>query len=207
MKPTLNVHPLLFALFVAPLALPAPALADEPDTGDQDPQDPEDEEDADLLQKSEERDDRLSGDLHSPFFAIGGGVGALMNPLKHKPEELGRFQLEVGFYVPMLYVSGGLQISGTESIPLFLDGFVAAGVAVPVPVFHPLIGFKLGAGGHKTSHPGWGEQVVFGPQIGWILRPYDKQIGVKAMVEALVIHIPNAHDSMQQVNFTLSFVM
>lgn len=214
MSPKLTVHPLLFALFVAPLALPAPALAREADSAD--PEDPEadpvveiedDTESESESEEEEEKDeDRLIDDLASPFLSIGGGVGVVIDPWIGKPQPMGKVTVSAGFYVPMLYVRGGVDYTATSIMPFMLDGYAAAGVSIPVPVWHPMIGFKAGGGAHWSTH-GWGHHLVYGPQIGWILRPYQKKVGIEARLEALVMYFPESATSAQKVSFTLSLVL
>ncbi len=199
MSTVLTVHPVLFALFVAPLALPAPARAEEPEpTGSEEPTSDETTDD--------EVDEELLDDLASPYLYIGAGAGGRFDPYFGKIEPLAKIGVGAGFYVPMLYLGGGADLTLQSEGRGFFEGFGNLGISIPVPVWHPLIGFKVGGGLHWDSQ-GHGTHLLYGPQVGWILRPYQKQLGLRAVVEALVQYYPGSQTTTQQVTLTFSFVL
>jgi hypothetical protein len=200
----MNLHPLLATLFVLPLMLPAPAGADEPVPDEEGT----DEAGADEggTEDEEQPKDELLDDLCSPFLFVGGGAGAILPHKPIQPEFTARLAVGGGFYVPMLYLSGGLDFSFRETITFMFDGWGAAGISVPTPVFHPLIGFKIGGGLH-TFQGTWGPQLVYGPQIGWLVRGYNKKVGFRAVVEPAVRYFPLSGTSTPEIVLTLSLVL
>lgn len=193
----------LLALLV--LLWSTPAVAEEPEA-----ETPEEEEgtegEAPPSEEPEEEKDELLDDLCSPWFHVAGGGGVILSQLPGKPLAAGRVSVGVGFYVPMLYVSGGLDYTPSEAMPLVFDGWAAVGAAIPVPVFHPLIGFKVGGGVHWSSH-GWGTQLVYGPQVGWIVRGLNKKVGFRAVIEPAVRWYPETSYGVPEVILTLGLVL
>ena len=153
-----------------------------------------------------EREAELLDDVASPFLYVGGGVGVRLDPWLGKAEPLAKIGIGAGFYVPMLYLGGGADLSLMSDSRGFFEGFANGGIAIPIPVWHPLIGIKIGAGVHWDAH-GAGEHFLYGPQIGWILRAWQEQIGLRAIIEPLVQYYPGSATTTQQVTFTLSLVL
>ena len=201
MNKRMNLHSLLLVLFLLPSLLPATGLADEAGeaTGPEEGEEEEDEED-------EEDEGSLIDDLASPYFLVGGGAGVVLSNQPISPEFVGRIGVAGGFYIPMLYLQGGLDVSLRESIPLMIDGYAALGIAVPTPVFHPLIGFKVGGGLHLSKF-GWDPQLVYGPQIGWHVRKYNSKVGFRAVVEPTIHYFPISQSSVPEIVVTLSLVL
>ena len=202
MSPPLTVHPVLFALFVAPLALPAPVQADEPSAPPTEQESDSDDSD----DSSDPHDSDLIEDLARPFAYLGGGAGVRLDTFRGHVEPLGKIGVGAGLYVPMLTLGGGADLTLMTAGRGMVEGFGNVGVAIPIPVWHPLIGFKVGAGLHWEPH-GVGPHILYGPQVGWILRPWTRQLGLRALVEALVQYYPGSQTTSQQVTFTLSLVL
>ena len=94
-----------------------------------------------------------------------------------------------GFGTAGLYGGGGLEVSGNSATLISASAVGFAGMALPIPVVHPLIGVKVGAGGH-LDREGPGPQVSVGPQAGFILRPYDGNLGLRVMFDVEVVIKP-----------------
>jgi hypothetical protein len=126
----------------------------------------------------------LRGDLNRGWFHIGGGFGAtVIEPESNLAVRSGRFVLGGGRYVPFFYGGGGVEITGHELEPFKLTGVAYLGLAIPVPVVHPLIGLRVG-GGHHLSDGEMRPHVSVGPQAGIIVRQFDGKVGMRVMVDA-----------------------
>ena len=67
--------------------------------------------------------------------------------------------------------------------PLKIPAVGNLGLAVPIPVVHPMIGIRAG-GGHHLSDGELKPHLTIGPQAGFILRQYDGKLGLRMMVDA-----------------------
>ena len=133
----------------------------------------------------------VAGDLTSPWFHVGGGA-ALQFPFDVESgfgepiDPAGRLTIGGGWYTFMFYVGGGADFTFGPLSPFQLSGVVTLGMAIPVPVMHPLIGFRAGGGPHLSgdpllpnADPHW----TLGPQIGFILRTFDGKPGFRLMFD------------------------
>jgi hypothetical protein len=120
---------------------------------------------------------------------VGGGFGTAYVPEFDAATPMGRFELGAGGYTVGLYGGGGLEVSGNSATLISASAVGFAGMALPIPVVHPLIGVKVGAGGH-LDREGPGPQVSVGPQAGFILRPYDGNLGLRVMFDVEVVIKP-----------------
>ncbi len=124
-----------------------------------------------------------AGDANMPWFHIGGGFGATVVDVdKRYSVRTGRFVVGGGRYVPFFYGGGELQVSGSQFDPVKLTGVAYAGLAPPIPVFHPMVGVKIG-GGHHLTVDGMKPHLHVGPQAGFILRKYDGRPGIRFMMD------------------------
>ncbi len=131
----------------------------------------------------------VAGDLTSQWFHVGGGAGGTALVGRDGMMPTARFDLGGGFYTFLLYSSAGVNISADAATPFMLSGVGSIGVAIPVPVVHPLIGIKAGGGVH-TDTEALGPQLVIGPQVGFIVRKFDGRPGLRFMFDAEVTYRP-----------------
>ncbi len=136
---------------------------------------------------------------------VGGGFGTAWVPAFDAATPMGRFELGAGGYTIGLYGGGGLEVAGSSATPISATAVGYAGMAVPVPVVHPLIGVKVGAGGH-LDHQGAGPHVTVGPQAGFILRPYDGDFGLRVMFDVDVVIKPTKGEVAPQAMLTFAGV-
>lgn len=131
------------------------------------------------------RPDRtLRGDLNRGWFHVGGGFGATMIDVDDQlAVRSGRIVLGGGRYVPFFYGGGGVELTGHQVEPLKVTVVGNFGLAIPVPVFHPMVGIRLG-GGHHLSDGELRPHLTIGPQAGFILRQYDGKLGLRMMLDA-----------------------
>jgi hypothetical protein len=120
---------------------------------------------------------------------VGGGFGTAYVPEFDAAKHMGRFELGAGGNTVGLYGGGGLEVSGSSATLISASAVGFAGMALPIPVVHPLIGVKVGAGGH-LDREGPGPHVSVGPQAGFILRPYDGNLGLRVMFDVEVVIKP-----------------
>jgi len=129
------------------------------------------------------------GDVNAGWFHLGGGFGLAINEtiLGQPVVPGGRFQLGVGGYTFMLYGGGGMDMDFRPGTPFRVGGHGYVGVALPLPVFHPMFGFK-GGGGVGFVDDGFGTlspapHFKLGGQAGFIIRKFDGKPGFRLMVE------------------------
>lgn len=126
----------------------------------------------------------LRGDLNRGWFHVGGGFGAtVIDTDSQLAMRSGRVVIGGGRYVPFFYGGGGVEITGHQAEPLKITAVGNLGLAIPVPVFHPMIGIRAG-GGHHLSDGELKPHLTVGPQAGFILRQYDGKVGMRMMVDA-----------------------
>ena len=127
----------------------------------------------------------FKGDVSRGWVHVGGGFGATVADVdKRYSVRSGRFTVGGGKYVPFFYGGGGLEITGSEFDPIKLRGVGYAGFAPPIPVFHPMVGIRVG-GGHHLTVDGMKPHVLIGPQAGFILRRFDARApGIRVMLDA-----------------------
>jgi hypothetical protein len=128
------------------------------------------------------RDATVAGDLTSQWFHIGGGAGATSKLGANRTTPSARFDLGGGFYTFLLYSGASLNITANRDTPFMLSGVGSVGIALPLPVVHPLIGIKAGGGFH-TDTENVGPQLVIGPQVGFIVRKFDGRPGLRFMFD------------------------
>lgn len=127
----------------------------------------------------------LAGDANKPWFHIGGGFGATVVDVDERAAvRTARFVVGGGRYVPFFYAGGEFQLSGSSYEAVKLTGVGYVGLAPPIPVFHPLIGVRIG-GGHHLAPKGDAllPHLTVGPQAGFILRKFDGKVGLRFMMD------------------------
>jgi hypothetical protein len=163
------------------------------------------------------------GDANSGWFHVGGGVGAIAPSTPHGKLPSGRFILGGGGYTFGLYLGGGMELSGTQVVPFELQGVGSIGVHIPIPVVHPMFGFKAGAGlaalprgvdpyfeidvgmPHLDHKPI--PSFMVGCQMGVMIREFDGNVGVRVMIEPAVHYYPQIGVKAREVFITAAFVM
>ena len=145
------------------------------------------------------------GDANSRWFHVGGGVGAI-TPYDGAVAPIGRFVLGGGGYTFGFYATGGLELSGTEPIPVMFQGVGGIGVHIPIPVVHPMLGVKIG-GGIARFPDGPTPVGTIGGQFGMIVREYDGRVGFRVLVEPAVSHFPFAGVTSPEIFVTLALVL
>jgi len=161
---------------------------DEDEDEDEDDEDEDDEDEDDRDDGERKRKKTVIGDLTSPWFHVGGGVGAASDT--SNAAFGGRFTLGGGFYTIMFASGGGLEVSGNALLPLSVHGVLTLGIAIPIPVFHPIFAFKGGGGFALHSSAGLTPELTLGGQAGFILRAFDGKPGFRLMVEPAYLLSP-----------------
>jgi hypothetical protein len=110
-----------------------------------------------------------------------------------------------GGYTVGLYGGGGLEVAGSSATPISITGVGYVGMAIPVPVVHPLVGVKVGGGVHYDLE-GPGPQVSIGPQAGFIVRPPGSDFGLRVMFDFDVVYKPTKGELAPQAMLTFSGV-
>jgi len=177
----------------APTAPPAVLSMDmEPDGGQPSAGDPpgdgateqdDDEGTDDDEEKDGGKEPSYLSDVNRGWFHIGGGFGFVdqVDLLSMG----GRFTAGLGFYTFMFYAGGGFEADFRLEVPAKLHGVGYVGMAIPVPVFHPLLGFKIAGGAalyDRDLVPVAGS-LALGGQAGFILRKFGGGPGFRFMVE------------------------
>jgi len=125
-----------------------------------------------------------AGDANMPWFHVGGGFGATVVDVDSGAAvRTGRFAVGGGRYVPFFYGGGEFQLSGSEYEPVKLTGVGYIGLAPPIPVFHPLLGVRIGGGHHLAKGTTMLPHLTVGPQAGFILRKFDGKVGLRFMMD------------------------
>ena len=174
-----------------------------------------------------EREEKRSylGDANSGWFHVGAGVGALVTEPGHFRKPTARFILGGGGYTFGLYAGGGMEITGTELVPFEILGHASLGVHIPIPVVHPMFGFKAGAGlaALPRGVDPWFEidmgldalgirnkpipSFMIGCQLGVMIREFDGNIGIRVMIEPAVHYYPQIGARAQEVFVTAALVL
>jgi hypothetical protein len=150
----------------------------------------------------------VAGDLSSKWFHVGGGFGGVGHGLRGGDAPTygaGRFVLGSGGYTWFLYGGSEFAATHTPIEPIRVEGAGYVGIAIPVPVFHPLIGVRGSVGGHFTGDA-FLPQLSVGPQAGFILRKFDGKPGLRLMVDAGANIRPIEQEVVPEVFVTLSGV-
>lgn len=155
----------------------------------------------------------LIGDLNSRWFHIGGGAGVIADPLSQQGSMAGRFILGGGAYTIGLYGGGGMEITGSGFTTPSLSAVGNLGVAIPVPVVHPMVGLRGLVGLHatKAAFDGDGTGVLAphigaGLQAGFIIREFDGRPGLRLMVDTGVEYRPDTQTVLPDAFVTLAAV-
>ena len=185
----------LAALTLALTAVPAAAHEGDADA----------EADAEVEDSGKRRGRSYVGDANSRWFHVGGGVGAI-NTYEGYTSPVGRFVIGGGGYTFGFYATGGLEVSGTDMMPVMVQGVGGLGVHIPIPVVHPMFGFKIG-GGFARFPGGPSPAGTIGAQLGMIVREYDGRVGFRLLVEPSVTAFPLQGVSSREVFVTLSLVL
>jgi hypothetical protein len=133
--------------------------------------------------EEEEKDKRsYLGDVNSGWFHVGGG-GGMVAQVRGATTGGGRFTLGFGGYTFLFYGGAGFEMDWNPLIPWKIHGVGYLGVAIPVPVVHPLVGIKVGGGGALTHDLTFEPSVSLGAQAGVIIRGFDRGGGIRIMFE------------------------
>lgn len=174
-----------------------------------------------------EREEKRSylGDANSGWFHVGGGVGGLVTEPGHFRKPTGRFILGGGGYTFGLYAGGGMELSGTELIPFEILGHASLGVHIPIPVVHPMFGFKAGLGlaALPRGVEPWFEidmgmdalgihdkpipSFMIGCQLGVMIREFDGNVGIRVMIEPAVHYYTQIGARAREVFVTAALVL
>ena len=146
------------------------------------------------------------GDVNSRWFHVGGGLGAITPEYNPYVAPVGRFVIGGGGYTFGLYATGGLEITGTEDMPLSMLGVGGIGVHIPIPVVHPMFGIKVG-GGFANLPVGSSTAFTFGGQFGLIVREYDGRVGFRLCLEPSVTSYPMVGSFSREAFLTLALVL
>ncbi len=204
----------LGALLFAPSAASAATVTSFPGETDEQPTDETTNEHDSPAGRAEVRKRKRTvlGDLSSRWFHIGGGAGMVVDPLTQQSSMAGRFILGGGAYTIGLYGGGGMEVTGSAITTPSLSGVGYFGVAVPVPVVHPLIGVRGHVGLHpKASSLAFGGaplagHVGAGLQAGFIIRKFDGRPGLRLMVDGGVEYRPDEGKVLPDAFVTLAAV-
>ena len=101
---------------------------------------------------------------------------------------------------------GQLSQLGPTLAPLQLTGVGYVGIAIPLPVLHPLIGIRGGGGFHVERGAAPAPHYTLGPQFGFILRQFDGKPGARFMIDVSVTPRPRAGEAWAEIGGTLSAV-
>jgi len=155
------------------------------------------------------------GDLSSRWMHVGGGAGFVVDAVTREAGFAGRFVLGGGGYTIGLYGGGGMEVTASALSSPSLSGVGFFGVAIPVPVVHPMVGLR----GHVGLHPklmaqstallGFGApapHVGAGLQAGFIIRQFDGRPGLRLMVDAGVEYRPDEGSIRPDIFVTLAAV-
>lgn len=204
----------LCLLLALPLILIAgPALAHDDSPDEPEGNDPEWHEDSAEPQPGPEvrtprRERSVAGDLTRKWFHVGGGIGGIGPGLAEEGAPTygaGRFVLGTGGYTWFLYGGTELAVTSSRIEPIRVEGAGYLGIAVPVPVLHPLIGIRGSIGGHVTGEK-FLPQLSLGPQAGFILRAFDGKPGLRLMVDGGANIRPMEQEIVPEVFVTLAGV-
>lgn len=145
-------------------------------------------------------------DANARWFHVGGGIGALQTNRRLEVAPIGRFVLGGGAYTFGFYGTGGLEFSGTSSIPSMLQGIGGIGVHIPIPVVHPMFGVKIGGGVAATPY-GPTPTLTIGGQFGMIVREFGGRVGFRLLVEPSTTSFPLAGLKSKELFFTFALVL
>ncbi len=153
-------------------------------------------------------DGAMARDLTKKWFHIGGGFGGVGPGVTEEGAAVygaPRFVLGSGGYTWFLYGGTELAITHTEVEKFRIEGAGMIGVAVPIPVFHPMIGIRGAIGGHTTGQA-FLPQISVGPQTGFILRKFDGRPGLRLMVDGGANIRPVEQEVVPEIFVTLAGV-
>lgn len=114
---------------------------------------------------------------------FGGGAGGIIGA--RKGHAIGRADIGFGGYLFLVYGGLALNVSLSPHLDLMVTGVGYAGLAIPIPIVRPLIGFKFGGGLHQDFDYGPGPAIQMGPQLGvHIGQIAGSRLGIRVMVDA-----------------------
>jgi hypothetical protein len=114
---------------------------------------------------------------------FGGGAGAMIGARRVHP--VGRVDIGFGGYLFLVYGGLSANVTFSEHMDLAVTGVAYAGLAIPIPLVRPLIGFKFGGGLHQDFDYGPGPAIQLGPQLGvHIGQIAGSRFGIRVMVDA-----------------------
>jgi hypothetical protein len=117
---------------------------------------------------------------------FGGGAGVQIGARKVHP--VGRVDVGFGGYLFLIYGGLAVNLSFSPHLDFVVTGVAHAGIAIPIPLIRPLIGFKFGGGLHQDTDYGSSPALQMGPQLGvHIGQIGGSNFGIRVMVDAEAI--------------------
>ena len=131
----------------------------------------------------EARPARVPGKFQSWLHA-GGGFGSVAgSPGDNKTDPAARGVFGGGGYTKGFYAGGEVAITGTKTEPFDLTAAGFIGTAIPIPVFQPMLGVRVGGGHHLNSDGEFSPHLAVGPQLGFIARKPGERTGMRMMLD------------------------
>ena len=174
--------PACLLAFCLAFVLPSTASALEDDT--EPPTDQPDVEESEPAQAAAGKKVRKPAPFGFGGWAhLGGGAGGMIGA--RKGHMVGRVDIGFGGYLFLLYGGIAANVSFSEHMDLVVTGVAYAGLAIPIPVLRPLLGFKFGGGPHQDLEFGPSPALQMGPQLGvHIGQIAGTRFGIRVMVDA-----------------------
>ena len=114
---------------------------------------------------------------------FGGGAGALIGGRRVHP--VGRIDVGFGGYLFLIYGGIAANVSLSSHMDMVLTGVAYGGLAIPIPLIRPLLGFKFGGGLHQDFEHGASPALQLGPQLGLHIGQIGgSNFGIRVMVDA-----------------------
>ena len=104
-----------------------------------------------------------------------------MGPSWPEPAIVPRFVVGVGGYAPLFYGLVNAEVSHVPGLGVQLAGVGSLGVAVPLPLIQPMIGFRGGLGAFVEGDPR--VTATAGGHVGLLLRLPAKRVGLRIAVD------------------------
>lgn len=117
---------------------------------------------------------------------FGGGAGVMIGARRVHPT--GRVDVGFGGYLFLIYGGLAANVTFSNHLDFVLTGAGYVGLAIPIPLVRPLIGFKFGGGLHQDFEWGPSPAIQMGPQVGvHIGQIAGSRFGIRIMVDAEAI--------------------
>jgi len=123
------------------------------------------------------------GEVSKSYLYVGGGAGAGGGQEGATPVLTGRAHLGGGAYTIGFYGGGELALTFNEDLPLSAAAVGSFGLHLPIPVVHPILGFRVGPGLARLNGANQ-FQFVAGGQGGVIIRQIGGRLGLRLMIDA-----------------------